>query len=171
MLGIHGGFPELLGGHFAQAFVALHAEVFFSFSENIIEQLTRRGFLDNLWFGGALLGHSFGGLLLGFFDVLALGVAELFAVAASWSRFRDRFDDKRWLKIRLDLLKFREQLAVLGCGGELPVDKVLGALRGDVAHFPKLVLFVKAALHVLDLPLFFNSILPPLQLFDILGLC
>src|SRR5438552_14361598 len=166
MLGIHGGFPELLGGHFAQAFVALHAEVFFAFSENVIEQLTRRGFLDDLRLGGTLLGHGFGGFLLGFFDVLALGVAELFAVAASWSRFRDRFDDKRWLKIRLDLLKFREQLAVLGCGGELPVDKVLGALRVDVAHFPTVVLFVKAALDFLGLLLFLNFLWLLFLLFD-----
>ncbi len=115
MLGIHGGFPELLGGHFAQAFVALHAEIFFAFSQNVIEQLTGRGLLNNLWFGGALLGHSFGGLLLGFFDVLALGVAELFAVAACWSRFRDRLDNKRRFEIWLDLLKFRKQLPVFRC--------------------------------------------------------
>src|SRR5439155_3833078 len=140
MLGIHGGFPELLGGHFAQAIVALHAEVFFAFSENVIEQLTRRGLLDNLWFGGALLGHSFGSFLLGFFDVFALGVAELFAVAACWSRFRDRLDNKRRLKIRFDLLEFREKLPVFRRRGQLPVDEVLGALRIDVAHFPEIVL-------------------------------
>src|SRR2546427_13249484 len=115
VLGIHGGFPELLGGHFAQAFVALHAEVFLAFSENIIEQLTSRGFLDDLRFGGALLGHSFGGFLLGFFDVLALGVAELFAVAACWSRFRDRLDNKRRFEICLHTLKFWKQVAAISC--------------------------------------------------------
>src|SRR5438876_8010717 len=168
MLGIHGGFPELLGGHFAQAFVALHAEIFLAFSENIIEQLTRRGFLNNLWFGGALLGHSFGGLLLGFFDVLALGVAELFAIAARRRGFWNRLDDKRRLKIRFDLLKFREQLAVFWRGGQLPVDEVLGALRVDVARFPKIVFFVEAALDFLELPLFLNFLQFPFQLFDFL---
>src|SRR5207237_10013776 len=121
MLGIHGGFPELLGGHFAQAFVALHAEVFFAFSENVIEQLTRRGFLDDLRLGGTLLGHGFGGFLLGFFDVLALGVAELFAVAAGWSRFRDRLDNKRRFEMWLDVLKLIKEVPVCSCVGRCTV--------------------------------------------------
>src|SRR5438876_327213 len=125
-------------------------------SENVIEQLTRRGFLDDLRLGGTLLGHGFGGFLLGFFDVLALGVAELLAIAAGRRGFCNRLDDKRRLKIRFDLLEFREKLPVFRRRGQLPVDEVLGALRIDVAHFPEIVLFVKAALDFLKLPLFLN---------------
>src|SRR5207244_10976563 len=102
------------------------------------------------------------------FAVLARGVAELFAIAAGRRGFCNRLDDKRRLKIRFDLLKFREQLAVFWRGGQLPVDKVLGALRVDVAHFPKVVLFVKAALDFLELPLFLNFLWFPFQFFDFL---
>ncbi len=41
-LGIHGGFPELRRGHFAQAFVALHGVVLAAFGENVVEQIARR---------------------------------------------------------------------------------------------------------------------------------
>ena len=39
LLGIHGGFPQLLGVHFAQPFVALHADVALAFVLDVVQQV------------------------------------------------------------------------------------------------------------------------------------
>src|SRR5271166_2794375 len=68
-LGIHGRFPELLGGHFSEAFVALDDVLFAAFVQDVIEELAGGVLLDYLrifhsarsGLAGSLLG------LLGFF--------------------------------------------------------------------------------------------------------
>jgi hypothetical protein len=39
VLGVHGGFPELRGGHFAQALVALHGVVLLALFDDVGEEL------------------------------------------------------------------------------------------------------------------------------------
>src|ERR1017187_1131840 len=46
-LGIHGGFPELLGGHFSQAFVALDGVLLAAFVQDVIEKFAGGVFLDD----------------------------------------------------------------------------------------------------------------------------
>ena len=75
-LGIHGGFPELLRAHLAQAFVALHGIFLAAFVQHVLEELAHGLLLDGFRFGLALGG--LGTLLLGFLLVGALGVAQLF---------------------------------------------------------------------------------------------
>src|SRR6266851_8739692 len=77
-LGIHGGFPELLGGHFSEAFVALDDVLFAAFVQDVIEEFSGRVFLDDL--GLFCSARWLAGFLLGFlgFCVVGLGGAQIF---------------------------------------------------------------------------------------------
>src|SRR5208283_3180761 len=70
-LGIHGGFPELLGGHFSEAFVALDGVLFAAFVEDVVEEFAGGVFLDDLGLFRAAL-WRLAGFLLSFLGVFAL---------------------------------------------------------------------------------------------------
>ena len=57
---------------------------------------------------------------------------------------------KRRFHVGLDLLKLGEQLAILGCGDEFPVDDALGSLVADEEDFPEIVLLVEATTDVFE---------------------
>ena len=72
--------------------------------------------------------------------------------------------------VRLNLLELREHLPILRRGRQFPVDQMLGSLRVHVAHFPKVVLFIEARIHILELQLFLQFFQFFFQLLDFLGL-
>src|SRR5581483_1467424 len=79
-------------------------------------------------------------------------VAQFLAAVAAAVLFH-WLDDVRRLHVVLDLLVLRHHLPVLGRGGQLPVNDVLGALRIDERQRPEAMLFLEMRVFDLDLPL------------------
>src|SRR5437879_9979816 len=78
-LGIHGGFPELLGGHFSEAFVALDYVLLTALVQDVVEKLAGGVFLHDL----GLFRSSFGRWLAGFL----LGLLGFFAFSGTQALF------------------------------------------------------------------------------------
>ena len=122
-LRVHGGLPELLGGHFAQTFVAGFFVPAGAGFLHVLEELAQVSLLDDLGLGFALasgLGcrlpvvrflslRSF--LFASFACLLPLPPRLRRQLAAS---FAIDFDHERRFHVGLDLLELGEQLAVLG---------------------------------------------------------
>src|SRR5437879_7077263 len=81
-LGIHGGFPELLGGHFSEAFVALDYVFFAAFVQDVVEEIAGGVFLYDLrLFRSSFERWRFAGFLLGLLGFFAFsGIQALFFI-------------------------------------------------------------------------------------------
>ncbi len=128
-LGIHSRFPELLGGHFSEAFVALDDVLSAAFVQDVIEKFAGSMFLDDLrlfrathWRFARFLLRLLGFLFLGGTQIFAfvsvvlafifvLAFVCVFGTGLRLCRSRHTLDHKRRLQILLNLLELGDELA------------------------------------------------------------
>src|ERR1035437_24540 len=189
-LGIHSRFPELLGGHFSEAFVALDDVLFAAFVQDVVEKIASGVFLYDLGLFRAARGWLVGSLLslLGvffltraqvFFFVIVLAVVfvhifilvvTLIFIAAGLRLCRPwhALDHERRLKILLDLRELGDELPAFRSRGQFPVDDVLGSLRVYEVDRPQIVLFVEARVDAFQLQILLQALGFSFQFFDLL---
>src|SRR5208282_3160490 len=114
--GIHGRFPELFGGHFAEALVALDGVFFAALVQDVVEEFAGCVFLYDLGLFRAAR-WRLAGFLLGLFGLFVLGGAQIFVFAFAFvsvflfraggglRRFHHTLDHERRIKILLNLLE------------------------------------------------------------------
>src|ERR1035437_9761039 len=152
--GIHGGLPQLRGGHFAQALVALYLVVLFALFHDVGEELAG-GLLFNRFARDAGGTAGLLGLRLCFDGGFAFFKFSAFGVIGG--RFcctlYGELDEEGRLEKFLDLRVLGHHLAELGAGGESPVDAARGALRVRETEGPCVVFLVLNGLAEIELEL------------------
>ncbi len=154
---IHGGFPQLRGGHFAQAFVALDRVLLLALFDDVCEEFAGRLLFDRL---AQRTGRAAG--RLGFsqdfsaarrWSTLCIGFFGIFRGGLCAGGLRCILDEEGRLEEFFDQGVLGHHLAELGAGSQGPVNAPRGALRIGEADGPGVVLLVFQRLAHLELEL------------------